>query len=40
MDAGRQSYSQALSLFTVDGHYSAILSANFVCEQSLLACWC
>lgn len=35
MDSGPQSYIQALSLFTKDGHYSIILSANFVREQSL-----
>lgn len=37
MDLGRWGYIQALSLFTKDGHYSVILSANFVWEQSLLA---
>ena len=37
MDVGLQGHMQALSLFTKDGHYSVILSANFVWEQSLLA---
>lgn len=30
-----RSYIQALSLFTKDAHYSVIVSANVVCEQSL-----
>lgn len=37
MDLGHQGYIQGLRLFTKNGHYSVILSANFVWEQSLLA---
>lgn len=40
MDVERQSYFQALSLFTKDGHYSVIASAHSVCEQSCLASRC
>lgn len=35
MDMGHQGYIQALCLFTKEGHYSGMLSANCVWEQSL-----